>query len=100
MEFLPLFDSVDEIKEGNLIKFKLMLNGNSVQNASVYASYGGYATNDMAQAGYAKTDLDGNFEFRPLKKGLWYLKSTVNTNSGNKDCEINNDKATIVFEVK
>lgn len=54
----------------------------------------------MAQAGYAKTDLDGNFEFRPLKKGLCYLKSTVNTNSGNKDCEINNDKATIVFEVK
>lgn len=100
LEFLPLFDSIDEIKEGNLIKFKLMLNGNSVKNASVYASYGGYATNDMAQAGYAKTDLDGNFEFRPLKKGLWYLKATVNTNSNNKDCEINNDKATIVFEVK
>lgn len=100
LEITPEFKSLNDIKVGELLKFKLTLNGNLVKNATIYASYGGYSSNaDMSFAGYAKTDLNGNFEFRPLKKGLWYLKTTVNTNSGNKDCEINNDKATLVFEV-
>lgn len=100
LEIVPLFDSVKDIKEGDILKFKIMLNGKSVKKAEIYASYAGYASSDMAQAGYAKSDLDGNFEFRPLKKGLWYLKSTVKTKTGNDDCEINNDKTTLVFEVK
>ncbi|MSN96679.1 DUF4198 domain-containing protein [Campylobacter sp. FMV-PI01] len=100
LEIVPLFDSVSKIKEGELLKFKILLNGKPVKKAQIYASYDGYASNDMAQAGYAKSDLEGNFEFRALKKGLWYLKSTVNTKTNNDDCEIFNDKTTLVFEVK
>lgn len=101
LEITPTFTNLDDIKVDQLLKFTVTLNGNLVKNAVVYASYGGYANNaDMAGAGYAKTDLEGSFEFRPLKKGLWYLKATVNTNTDNKDCEIYNDNATLVFEVK
>ncbi|MCI6989521.1 MAG: DUF4198 domain-containing protein [Campylobacter sp.] len=99
LEITPLVKAGD-IKEDKLVKFKLTFNGRPVKNATIYASYGDYASNpDMAFAGFAKSDLEGNFEFRPLKRGLWYLKTTVNTKSGNEDCEILNNKASLSFEV-
>ncbi|MDZ7819540.1 MAG: hypothetical protein U5K55_13455 [Aliarcobacter sp.] len=49
---------------------------------------------------YAKTDSKGEFIFKALKSGFWYLKANYNQNSGNKDCEIIADKTTLSFEVK
>lgn len=101
LEITPLFDSVKDFKVGELLKFKLTLDGKPVKKASVYADYAGYSSSgDMANAGYAKTDLDGKFEVRPLKAGLWYLKSSVENDSGDKNCETKNDNTTLIFEVK
>ncbi|PSM51479.1 DUF4198 domain-containing protein [Campylobacter blaseri] len=100
LEITPMFDSLKDIKEGKLLKFKLTLNGKAVKQAEVFGSYGGYASNDMASAAFAKTDLNGEFEFRPLKKGLWYLKSVVKNPTNDKDCETYQDKTTLIFEVK
>lgn len=35
-----------------------------------------------------KTDSNGEFVFKALKSGFWYLKSDYKENSGNKDCEL------------
>lgn len=102
LEITPTsINSIDDIKVDEVVKFKLTLNGKPVKKADIHANYNGYSSNlDMAAAGFARTDLEGNFEFRPLKKGLWYLKAKVNSDSGNPDCEVNNDNATLVFEIK
>lgn len=100
LEITPMFDSLNDIKEGELLKFKLTLDGKPVQQTQIFGSYDGYASSDMATAAYAKTDLNGEFEFRPLKKGLWYLKSVVKNSTNDKDCETYQDKTTLTFEVK
>ncbi|NLK67121.1 MAG: DUF4198 domain-containing protein [Campylobacteraceae bacterium] len=102
LEITPVsIKSIDDIKVGELLKFKITLDGKPVKHATIYANYSGYGSNlNMATAGYARSDLEGNFEFRPLTKGLWYLKSSVNTDSGNPDCERNSDSTTLVFEIK
>ena len=68
---------------------------------AAFGSFGGFSSNDETSvAFYATTDLKGEFEFKALKEGLWYLKTTVNTDSGDKNCEIFNDKASLSFMVR
>ncbi|NLK66639.1 MAG: DUF4198 domain-containing protein [Campylobacteraceae bacterium] len=109
LEITPLFDSMEDLKVGKILEFKITYDGKPVKFAEIFGSFGEYAkvgegyehgSVDMAFAAYAKSDLEGKFYFQPLKKGLWYLKSTVNSDSGDKDCETLNNKATLVFEVK
>lgn len=99
LEITPLVNAGD-IKKGALVKFKLTQDGKPVKQAQIYGSFGGFATNDMSVPFYAITDLTGVFEFKALKKGLWYLKTTVDTDSGDPDCETINNKASITFEVR
>ncbi|CZE47362.1 DUF4198 domain-containing protein [Campylobacter geochelonis] len=99
LEFTPM-QKASKIKKDALVKFRLTNDGKPVKKASVVGSYGGYASNDLAQAFTATTDLNGEFEFRALKSGLWYLKTTLNTDSGDKNCETINQKASITFDVK
>lgn len=89
-----------EIKKDTPIRFKLTRDGEPVKVGKIFGSFGGFSSNDETSvAFYATTDLKGEFEFKALKSGLWYLKTTVNTDSGNKDCEIFNDKASLSFIV-
>ena len=99
LEITPLV-SPNKIKEGELVKFKLTQDGKAVKQATILGSYGDYARNDMSVPFRAVTDLKGEFEFRPLKEGLWYLKAEQDRESGNKDCETITESATLTFDVK
>lgn len=100
LEFTPLAKP-DAIKKDAPIRFKLTRDGQPVKQAKVFGSFGGFSSNDETSvAFYATTDLKGEFEFKALKEGLWYLKTTVNTDSGDKNCEIFNDKASLSFMVR
>lgn len=89
-----------EIKIGEIVKFKVTKDGKPVKRAEVTGSYDGYASNDMSKAFYAKTDLAGEFEFRALKSGLWYLKTSVEMQTKNQDCESYGEYSTLSFIVK
>ncbi|PIE55454.1 MAG: hypothetical protein CSA35_00955 [Dethiosulfovibrio peptidovorans] len=108
LEITPLFDSINDLRVGNLLEFKITLDGKPAKLAEIFGSFGGYAKVgegydhskvNMAFAAYAKSDLQGRFYFQPLKKGLWFLKSEV-TEKGNGDCENLFNGTTLVFEVK
>lgn len=106
LEITPLVKA-SEIKEGVAVKFRVTKNGKPVKFIDVYGSFDGYAdskTEDhsasISMPFYSKTDLKGEFVFKPLKSGFWYLKADDNQNSGNDDCELIGDKTTISFEVK
>ena len=98
-EITPLAKYSD-LKKDATIKFKVTKDGKPVKIIDVYGSLEGYSENEMSMAFYAKTDLKGEFIFKPLKSGFWYLKADYNQDSNNKDCELIGDKTTISFEVK
>ncbi len=99
LEFTPLVKP-GEIRKDVPVKFRLTRDGKPIKVGKVFGSFGGFSSNDeVSVAFYATTDLNGEFEFKALKEGLWYLKTTVNTDSGDKDCEIFNDKASVSFIV-
>ena len=99
LEITPLVNA-SEIKEGKSIKFKVTKDGKPLKFLDIYGSVEGFSQDDMSAAFYAKTDLKGEFIFKALKSGFWYLKSDYKENSGNKDCELIGDKTTLSFEVK
>lgn len=98
-EITPL-DKPSDIKVGKKVKFKLTLNGKPVKQHEVFGGIKGYSDNEMSFPFYAKTDLKGEFEFTPLKKGFWYLRSKLEEDSKNKDCEIRFYATSITFDVK
>jgi uncharacterized GH25 family protein len=53
-----------------------------------------------SMAFYSKTDLKGEFVFKALKSGFWYLRADYKKSSNNEDCELIGDKTTLSFEVK
>lgn len=108
LEITPLVNA-SEIKEGKSIKFKVTKDGKPLKFLDVYGSVEGFFDEDKehhdhgkieSMAFYAKTDLKGEFIFKALKSGFWYLKTDYKQNSGNKDCETIEDKTTLSFEVK
>lgn len=99
LEITPL-EKASKLKQGNSIKFKVTMDGKPLKTHEVYGSLEGYADNEMSMAYYGKTDLRGEFVFKPLKSGFWYLKVDYKRDSKNKDCETLGDKATLSFEVK
>ena len=88
-----------DIKEGTDLKFKVTRDGKALKLQEVYGSIEGYSQNEMSMPFYAKTDLKGEFIFKPLKKGLWYLKTNYTAETKNQDCERIGDKSTLTFEV-
>lgn len=98
-EITPLVKAT-EIKKDNPVKFKVTRNGKPAKLIDVYGTLENFSENDMSMAFYAKTDLKGEFIFKPLKSGLWYLKSSYKQESGNQDCEHIGDKTTLSFHVK
>jgi len=99
LEITPL-EKASKLKQGNPIKFKVTMNGKRLKMQEVYGSLENFSDNEMSMAFYAKTDLKGEFTFKPLKSGFWYLKTDYKRDSGNKDCETAGDKATLSFEVR
>lgn len=99
LEFI-LLNNASEIAPNKVIKFKLLKNGKPVKTHKVYGTYGGYSPDDLKGAFYSTTDLKGEFEFKAPVSGLWTVFTTLNTDSKNPDCEIFNDKASIVFDVQ
>lgn len=98
-EITPLVNATD-IKKEVPLKFKITRDGKPVKMIDVYGSFGGFSENEMSMAFYAKTDLKGEFIFKPLKSGFWYLRADYKQESGNPDCEHIGDKTTLSFEVK
>ena len=98
-EITPLVKA-SEFKKDTPIKFRLTRDGKRVKMTDVYGSFGGFSEDEMSMAFYAKTDLKGEFVFKPLKSGLWYLKADYKQESGNADCEHIGDKTTLSFEVR
>lgn len=99
MEFIPLVKP-SEIKQGVAVKFRLVRDGKPMKTAQVFGSYAGFAKDsENTGAFYARTDLNGEFEFKAPVKGQWFVKSTVDGESGNADCENRRDKASLSFMV-
>lgn len=98
-EITPLVKASD-IKLDKKVKFRLTKNGKPVKLHAVYGGFKGYSEDEMSYPFYAKTDLKGEFEFTPLKKGLWYLKSKLEEDTNDKDCEIRLYKTSTTFDVK
>lgn len=99
LEITPL-NKASEIRQGETVKFRLTRDGQRVKLASILGSYDGYAENEMSFAFYAKTDIDGAFEFKPLHPGIWYLSTVVESPTNDPACEKRLEKASIVFTVK
>lgn len=99
LEITPLVNA-GEIKKDSLVKFKLTRDGRPVKQEAVFGSYNGFSSNDMSMPFYAKTDLSGVFEFKALKSGIWFLKSAIESETGDKDCETRYEGVTLAFEVK
>lgn len=99
LEFTPL-NKAGEFRQGKVVKFRLTRDGKRVKLASITGSYDGYSTNEMSFPFYAKTDIDGVFEFKPLHAGVWYLSTVTETPTNDPDCENRLEKASIVFTVE
>ena len=98
VEITPMVKATD-IKEGVALKFKVTKDGKALKLQEVYGNLEGYSQNEMSMPFYAKTDLSGEFIFKPLKKGQWYLKTNYVAESKNQNCEKTGDKSTLSFEV-
>jgi uncharacterized GH25 family protein len=99
LEITPL-NKAGEIRQGEAVRFRLTRDGQRVKLASILGSYEGYAANEMSFAFYAKTDIDGTFEFKPLHAGVWYLSTVVESPTNDPACENRLEKASLVFTVK
>ncbi|MDO5045338.1 DUF4198 domain-containing protein [Campylobacter sp.] len=99
LEIVPLV-KFSEFKRDSVIKFRVVRDAKPVKRVQIFGTYSGYSKNDMSMAFYAKTDLNGEFEFRPLASGLWYLKAHLDEKIDDKDCEKRFYGASLTFEVK
>lgn len=99
LEITPL-EKASNFKEGNEIKFKITRDGKPLKIHEVYGSIDTYSKDETIKAFYTKTNLKGEFIFKPLKSGLWYLSTSYKKESENKDCETVAGTATISFKVK
>ncbi len=99
VEITPLVKP-GEIATGKAVKFKITRDGEPLKQAEIFGSYDGFAENDMSMPFYAKSDLKGEFQFKALQPGLWYLKAEIEEDSGNADCEKVGDLTTFTFTVQ
>ncbi|PID43659.1 MAG: hypothetical protein CSA52_02835 [Gammaproteobacteria bacterium] len=99
LEITPMVKAGDILVD-NLVKFKITRDGKPVKLAEITGFYEGYSDNaGMSAPFYAKSDLKGEFQFRPLRAGSWYLYSIVET-EGTADCEVRQEEASLIFDVK
>ncbi len=100
LEITPMVKA-DEITVDKLVKFRITRDGEPVKMAVITGNYQGYSEHpDMSAPFYAKSNLKGEFEFRALRPGLWFLHADVETDSGDADCEKRGEQATLTFYVK
>ncbi len=100
LEITPMVKA-DEIAVDQLVKFKITRDGEPVKQAVITGNYQGYSEHpEMSAPFYAKSNLKGEFEFRPLRAGLWFLHSNVETETGDADCETRGEQTTLTFYVK
>ncbi len=99
LEITPMV-KLGEIVVNKVVKFRIIRDGKPEKNAKIFGSYDGYAEDEMSMPFYAKSDLKGEFKFKALRAGHWYLKSEIEIDSGNNDGEIKGDLTTLSFMVK
>lgn len=99
VEITPLVKA-SEIRENEVVAFRLTKDGKPLKTTEVFGGFADYTPKGMSLPFYATTNLEGIFEFRPLKKGLWYLRTELKGDSGNADCESYHTQATLTFEVR
>ncbi len=100
LEITPMVKAGD-ITFGELVKFKITRDGKAVQHAVIIGNYQGYSEyQDLSAPFYAESNLKGEFWFRPLHRGLWYLHSTVESETGNADCEKRSEETSLSFYVR
>lgn len=93
--------------------FKLTRDGEPVADASVTGAFAGFiddhghdkedghgGENDEMRAFYNKTSSNGEFAFKPLKSGLWYLMVEIDRKVDDPRCENDWTQASITFNVK
>ncbi|PIE43961.1 MAG: hypothetical protein CSA50_03140 [Gammaproteobacteria bacterium] len=99
LEITPMAKASDIVVD-KLLKFKITKDGKPAKMVEITGFYEGYSDNArMSTPFYAKSDFKGEFQFRPLHAGLWYLYSIVKT-EGTADCEVRQQEASLSFYVK
>ncbi len=99
LEITPLVKA-SEFKEGMPIKFRVTKDGKPLKIHEVYGSLDSYSKDESRMAFYSKTDLKGEFTFKALKSGFWYLKASYKADTNDADCEKIGMDTTLSFEVK
>ena len=91
-----------DIKANELTKFKVTLNGQPLKDVEVLGAPGGFDPNELEiHAFRAKTDEKGEFNFKALSAGDWYLSAEVeNKGDDPKTCEKVVNEFTLSFRVK
>lgn len=105
-EITPLVKP-DEIKAGEVVRFRLTHDGKPVADAVVVGSPAGFNAEmthedeeSELEAFHAVTNEKGEFPFKALKPGFWYLESRVEHKGDPKVCEKITDQLTLNFHVK
>lgn len=92
----------DQIKVDELVKFRVTLEGKPVgEGVEIVGSPAGFNSEEVEiEAFRARTDEKGEFQFRALKSGLWYLSGEVERKSDDPaKCDKIADEFTLSFQV-
>lgn len=93
-----------DLNIGDELSFRVLFNGEPVDNQIVRASYEGFhgrdASDDHANAYTLRTDEDGRARFRLTDKALWYIALIHMEKVDNSEVDYESNWATVTFEVK
>lgn len=100
-EITPMISPV-LIKSGEQVKFKATYNGEPLKSVMIVGSPAGFDPNDTGMNAFsAKTNSNGEFSFKALTSGLWYLSGKVEqVHSNTQICDKNATEFTLSFDVK
>ncbi|BCX78768.1 DUF4198 domain-containing protein [Campylobacter sp. 19-13652] len=112
LEITPV-SALGEIRAGEISRFRLTRDGEPVANAEITGGFAGYVSdhgadkgdghggdNDEMRAFFNKTDKNGEFSFKPLVGGLWFVSTEVERSLDDSKCEKEWSQASLTFWVK
>lgn len=99
-EITPMVNPT-KIAANELVKFRVTNDGKPVAGAEIVGSPAGFNSEEVEiEAFRAETDERGEFQFRALKSGLWYLSGEFErAGKDPKTCEDAVDEFTLSFNV-
>lgn len=112
LEITPI-TKPSKIKAGEISRFRLTRDGKPVADADITGGYAGYVSdrgadkgdghggyNDEMRAFFNKTDKNGEFSFKPLVGGLWFVSTEIERSLDDSKCEKDWTQASLTFWVK